>query len=179
MARLLALVCSTVASATVLGSGWPTSGTESGQVRVYSWTQAQEVGCLTKDGSWTASGNCDTFTAEATGPIYVDQSWTQLEIRNSAGNRCWFPDGTKFACDASVDHDLWMHADNYKADSQWPSLLVASDSVTEITESSSCPRPCAGQLRTPRRRCALRSERGCSTRQGTDPGWQQLPAHLG
>ncbi|KAI1399949.1 hypothetical protein F4819DRAFT_488075 [Hypoxylon fuscum] len=116
MARLLALVCSTVASATVLGSGWPTSGTESGQVRVYSWTQAQEVGCLTKDGSWTASGNCDTFTAEATGPIYVDQSWTQLEIRNSAGNRCWFPDGTKFACDASVDHDLWMHADNYKAD---------------------------------------------------------------
>ncbi|KAI1444017.1 hypothetical protein F5Y02DRAFT_391729 [Annulohypoxylon stygium] len=116
------LILSTAASALALGSGWPTSGTESGQVRVYSWSLAQEVGCLTKDGSWTASGDCDTFTAQALGQVYIDQEWTQLEIRNSVGDKCWF-DGEstlKLVCDGSVTGTLWVHASNYKSDSKPP-----------------------------------------------------------
>lgn len=120
MARLLDLILSTATTAMALGSGWPVSGTESGQVRVYSWTGAQEVGCLTKDGSWTASSNCDTFTAEALGTIYEDIYWTQLEIRNSAGNKCWFPDAStlKLVCDSSTDGTLWLHTTDYKSDSE-------------------------------------------------------------
>ncbi|XXG98753.1 proteasome core particle subunit beta 2 [Hypoxylon texense] len=118
MARFLGLILSTAATAKALGSGWPTSGTQSGQVRVYSWTGAQEVGCLTKDGGWNASGNCDTFTAQALGTVYEDIYWTQLEIRNSAGNKCWFPDaGTlKLVCDGSIADTLWLHTTDYKAD---------------------------------------------------------------
>ncbi|KAI0845277.1 hypothetical protein F5Y00DRAFT_246522 [Daldinia vernicosa] len=113
------LVLSMATTALALGTGWPTSGTESGQVRVYSWSQAAEVGCLTADASWTASGNCDTFTAQALGPIYVDRPWTQLEIKNSAGNKCWFNDeeDLKLACDDSVATTLWVHASDYKSDS--------------------------------------------------------------
>ncbi|KAI1107731.1 hypothetical protein F4804DRAFT_296932 [Jackrogersella minutella] len=115
-----ALLLSATASAANLGSGWPTSGTESGQVRVYSWSQAQEVGCLTADGSWTASRDCDTFTAEAIGQVYIDQDWTQLQIRSSAGNECWFADEEtlKLVCDGSVNGTLWVHASNYKSDSE-------------------------------------------------------------
>ncbi|KAI1387004.1 uncharacterized protein F4822DRAFT_411874 [Hypoxylon trugodes] len=122
MVRLsnLSLVLSTVTTALALGSGWPTSGTESGQVRVYSWNQAQEVGCLTSDGRWTASGNCDIFTAQAIGTVYIDQQWTQLEIKSSAGNKCWFTDEDtlKLVCDSSVDGTLWVHASDYKSDSE-------------------------------------------------------------
>ncbi|KAI0387243.1 hypothetical protein F5Y04DRAFT_239752 [Hypomontagnella monticulosa] len=114
----LGLLLSAATTVLALGSGWPTSGTEAGQVRVYSWNQAQEVGCLTADGSWTASGNCDTFTVQAVGPIYIDRPWTQLEIKNSAGNKCWF-DGEstlKLVCNSAVTGTLWVHASDYKAD---------------------------------------------------------------
>ncbi|KAK6958134.1 hypothetical protein Daesc_000928 [Daldinia eschscholtzii] len=112
------LVLSMATTALALGSGWPTSGTESGQVRVYSWSQATKVGCLTADAHWTASGDCDTFTAQAVGPIYVDRPWTQLEIKNSAGNKCWFNDeeDLKLVCDSSVTTTLWVHALDYKSD---------------------------------------------------------------
>ncbi|KAI1415725.1 hypothetical protein F5Y13DRAFT_156689 [Hypoxylon sp. FL1857] len=113
----LVLILPTAVTALVLGSGWPTSGTESGQVRVYSWSQAQEVGCLTKEGEWTASGTCDTFKVQALGEVYVDREWTQLDIVTSAGNRCWFPnDDLKLVCDSSVNGTLWLHASDYKND---------------------------------------------------------------
>ncbi|KAI2464353.1 hypothetical protein F4781DRAFT_413311 [Annulohypoxylon bovei var. microspora] len=131
-----ALILSTAVTALDLGSGWPTSGTESGQVRVYSWNRAQEVGCLTNDGSWTASGNCDTFTAQALGPIYIDQPWTQLQIRTSVGNECWFDGETtlKLICDSSVNGTLWVHASNYKSDSELPYHIVTLRVDTNVVK---------------------------------------------
>ncbi|KAI5925053.1 hypothetical protein F4810DRAFT_718465 [Camillea tinctor] len=122
--NVLILTAST--STLALGTGWPNSGTQSGQVHVYSWSEASKVGCLTADGQWAASGPCDTFTSEALGEVIVDRSWTQLEIRNSAGAKCWFPDGNtlELVCGESIGDTLWLHASDYKAD-----ILVHSRAI--------------------------------------------------
>ncbi|KAI0009838.1 hypothetical protein F4779DRAFT_339023 [Xylariaceae sp. FL0662B] len=112
----ISIILSIAAPALALGTGWPNSGTQSGEIHIYSWNEAKEVGCLTADGKWTASGACDTFTAQALGPVTVDRNWIELDIKSSQGNKCWFPDTVELVCDSSVDQTLWLHAEDYNAD---------------------------------------------------------------
>ncbi|KAI1244849.1 hypothetical protein MGN70_014726 [Eutypa lata] len=117
----IALLLSAAASVHALGTGWPTEGTQRGTIRVYSWDEEKEVGCVTKEGQWTVSyGYCDAFNAKSLGPITVDREWTELEMRTSEGAQCWFPDNStmELVCGSEVDdtETLWLHASDYQSD---------------------------------------------------------------
>ncbi|RYP04074.1 hypothetical protein DL764_004704 [Monosporascus ibericus] len=113
------IALSAAASVSALGTGWPTQGSQTGEIRVYSWDQDKQVGCLTSAGKWTASPDaCDTFKATSLHPITLDVVWTELEIETSAGSRCWSPDSStmELGCDASVSDTLWLHSGDFQAD---------------------------------------------------------------
>ncbi|RYP50796.1 hypothetical protein DL769_010901 [Monosporascus sp. CRB-8-3] len=108
---------SAAASVTALGTGWPTEGSQTGEIRVYSWDQSKEVGCLTSAGEWTASADaCGSFTATSLGPVTLDLVWTELEIETSAGSQCWFPNSSnmELVCDDSVSDTLWLHSEDFQ-----------------------------------------------------------------
>ncbi|RYP62617.1 hypothetical protein DL771_009660 [Monosporascus sp. 5C6A] len=113
------IALSAAASVSALGTGWPTEGSQTGEIRVYSWDQGKQVGCLTSAGKWTASPDaCDTFTATSLGPVALDIVWTELEIKTGAGSQCWFPYSStmELVCDASVGETLWLHSLDFQAD---------------------------------------------------------------
>lgn len=130
----IALLLSAAASVHALGTGWPTEGTQRGTIRVYSWGEEKEVGCVTKEGHWTVSyGYCDAFNAKALGPITVDREWTELEIRTSEGAQCWFPDNStmELVCGSEVDdtETLWLHASDYQSDGKSIPLVFWADAL--------------------------------------------------
>ncbi|RYP37313.1 hypothetical protein DL767_002956 [Monosporascus sp. MG133] len=133
------IALSVTASVSALGTGWPTDGSPTGEIRVYSWDQVKQAGCLTSGGKWTASPDaCDTLTATPLGPVTLDTVWTEPEIEASAGSQCWFPDSSaKLACDASVSNTPWLHSGDFQADSPSTHSLVDLSTLMRIWKLTS------------------------------------------